>query len=103
MLNPTRLIWTDPTTREDDSPFVAADFKAYELGVRDVADFTPLLVLPTAFGVGESPIPDAIKGRRRSVIALRTIDQQDVVSAWSTSVEVAFVGPPRPVSGFAAV
>ena len=94
--NPTSISWTDPTQFEDGSPFGASDFKAYELGVDEGSGPVPLLALPTALGVGTSPIPDearSVKGRDL-LIHLRTLDNYGQISEWSNGVTVRFTGRP---------
>lgn len=98
MKNPTKLLWTDPTTFEDGSPFGASDFKAYELGASPTAGTQPtaaLLALPTKLGVGQSPIPDAVKNTKgKQYLSLRTLDNYGQTSDWSNQVEVVFTGRP---------
>lgn len=106
ILNPVgTLSWTDTAAYTDGTPFTAANFKAYELGVSDTANgaVTPLLVLPVNFGVGTAPMPDAIKGvvGRSQFLALRTIDVRDQTSAWSGRVEVRYTGVPLAPSALA--
>lgn len=104
-VNPTRMMWADPTTYTDGSAFGAADFQAYELGVGDgTGAVTALLALPVAFGVGESPIPDAVRDNVGPVqwIHLRTLDNYGGVSAWSNGVDVRFTSAPFPPSGLEA-
>ena len=107
ILNPTTLRWTDPTTRTDGSAFGAADFRAYELGASpdgSLTGATPLLSLPTAFGVGQSPIPTAVSDARNTPqwLHLRTVDANNLTSVWSTGVEVLFSSPPLAPAGFSA-
>ena len=106
-LNPTVLRWTDPTARTDGSAFGASDFRAYELGVS--SDGTPtnavsLLALPTAFGVGQSPIPSAVSDNRNTPqwLHLRTVDTNNLTSVWTTGLEVLFSSPPLAPAGFSA-
>lgn len=106
VLNPKgTLSWTDTTSYTDGTPFTAADFKAYELGVADTAlgSVTPLLVLPVNLGVGTAPIPDSIKSvvGRSQFLALRTIDVKDQASEWSGRVEVRYTGVPLAPSALA--
>lgn len=108
ILNPSTLRWTDPTARADGSAFGASDFRAYELGVSP--DGTPgnsvaLLTLPTAFGVGQSPIPTAVADSRNTPqwLHLRTIDNNSLMSVWSNGVEVLFSSPPLAPAGFSVV
>lgn len=106
-LNPTTLRWTDPTARVDGTPFGASDFRAYELGVSsdgNALNPTPLLVLPTAFGVGQSPIPTAVSDNRHVVqwLHLRTLDNLNQVSVWTNGLEVLFSSPPLAPAGFSA-
>jgi len=104
--NPKQIEWTDPTTYEDGTPFGASEFKAYELGAAQEAegDVTPLLVLPTAYGVGASPIPDAVVDVKDRVqwIALRTIAKTDEVSEWSGRLPVIYTRVPLAPSAFSA-
>ena len=104
--NPLELLWTDPTTFEDGSPFGASDFKAYELGSSTQASGppVPVLVLPTNLGVGKSPIPDSVKAvKGTSYLYLRTLDNYGQISAWTNPLEVRFTGRPLAPSGLAAV
>jgi hypothetical protein len=104
--NPQTLHWTDPTTFEDGSPFGASDFRAYELGTaaQETGTPVPVLVLPTNLGVGQSPIPDAVRSTRGlSYLFLRTLDNYGQNSAWSNAVEVRFTGRPLAPSGLSAV
>ena len=103
--NPKELLWTDPTTFEDGSPFGAADFRGYELGTSTApgAEPVPVLVLPVNLGVGRSPIPDVVKERKGlSYLYLRTLDNYDQMSIWTNPVEVRFTGRPLAPSGFSA-
>lgn len=107
VLNPTTMRWTDPTARADGSAFGASDFRAYELG--SSADGNPaspaaLLTLPTAFGVGQSPIPTAVSDARHIIqwLHLRTIDNLGQISVWSPGVEVLFSSPPLAPAGLSA-
>lgn len=107
-LNPSTLRWTDPTARTDGSAFGASQFRAYELGSSLAGDpaglVTPLLALPTAFGVGQSPIPTAVSDRRNQIqwLHLRTIDSNGLMSAWTNGVEVLFSAAPLEPAGFSA-
>jgi len=99
MKNPTRITWVDPTQYEDGTPFTAPDFVAYELGRSSSPTVDPtevLLVLPVALGVGQSPIPDAVRATRGlQYIFLRTRDVDDEVSVWSSpGAEVQFTRRP---------
>lgn len=101
--NATELRWTDPTHFEDGTPFGASDFKAYELGTTasQGAEPQPVLTLPTALGVGYSPIPDIVKATKgTSYLALRTLDNYGQMSDWSNAVEVRFTGRPLAPSAF---
>lgn len=105
ILNPTVLRWTDPTTRTDGSPFGAADFVAYELGSSpDGSNVTALLSLPTAFGVGQSPIPSAVSDVRNTIsfLHLRTVAVGGQVSDWTPGVEVLFAARPLAPTAFSA-
>lgn len=108
ILNPSQLRWTDPTTRTDGSGFGASDFRAYELGISPAGDptgtVTALLALPTAFGVGQSPIPNLVADNRNTPqwLHLRTIDNNNLMSAWSNGVEVLFASPPLAPAAFSA-
>ncbi len=105
ILNPREITWSDPTQREDGTSFGAADLRAYELGVVNAQGApTVLLALPVAYGVGRSPIPDALRavtGKPQS-IALRTVDSFGLTSDWTAPVEVAFVARPRAPAAFSA-
>jgi hypothetical protein len=105
-LNPQTIRWTDPSTRQDGSPFGASDFRAYELGAASnpTADPVALLALPTAYGTGSSPIPSQVSDTRNvsQFLALRTLDNLGLTSAWSNRVEVAFAVPPMAVGDFSA-
>lgn len=106
-LNPTVLRWTDPTARTDGSAFGASQFRAYELGASpdgSPAAASALLSLPTAFGVGQSPIPTAVSDNRNQIqwLHLRTIDTNNLMSDWTNGVEVLFASPPLAPAGFSA-
>lgn len=108
VLNPSRMLWTDPTARVDGSAFGASDFRAYELGVSPdgvLANVVALLVLPTAFGVGQSPIPSAVADSRNRLqwLHLRTVDTNNLTSEWTPGVEVLFASVPLAPAGFSAV
>lgn len=105
--NPKDLKWTDPTTYEDGSPFGAEQFKAYGVGVgpSDTGPFDEVFVLPTAYGVGESPIPDIVKQNKDAIqyLALRTIAKNDETSVWTGGVPVQFVDVPLAPSAFSVI
>jgi len=99
------MLWADPTQFTDGSPFTAADFKAYELGVGDgTGTVTPVLALPVAFGVGESPIPTQVAESTGVVqwLHLRTLDNYGQMSDWSNGIDVRFTSAPFPPSGLEA-
>jgi len=104
MINPREMSWADPTAREDGTAFGAPDFKAYELGsaAASTGPFTALLALPVQFGVGKSPIPDAVREitGRTQWLALRVVDRNNLASDWSAPVEVRFVARPRAPAAF---
>ena len=104
-VNPTRILWADPTQFTDGSAFGASDFKAYELGIGDGSgNVSALLALPVAFGVGESPIPTAVSDVTGAVqwIHMRTLDNYGRMSDWSNGVDVRFTSAPFPPSGLEA-
>lgn len=102
--NPKEILWTDPISYVDGAPFGASDLKGYELGVAEIdgGPITPLLVLPTAYGVGVSPIPDAVVQTKDKVqyLALRTIATNNEVSDWTSTIPVQFVSVPLAPSAF---
>jgi hypothetical protein len=103
--NPKEILWTDTNRYEDGSEFTASDFKAYELGFNNqpVAPAEPVVVMPTAFGVGRAPMPDAVKESRGiGYLYLRVRDNADQVSDWAGPVEVRFTGRPLAPTGFSA-
>ncbi len=100
VLNPRIIEWDDVREREDGSPFGAADLRAYELGVGTDDGVEPLLALPVAYGVGQSPIPDAVKELKAATLHLRCVDFSGLASDWSAGIAVAFVSRPRVPAGF---
>lgn len=104
-LNPSILRWADPAARVDGSPFGASDLRAYELG--SSPDGNPLavaalLALPTAYGVGQSPIPSVVQDNRGVIqwLHLRTVDNQGLTSVWTNGLEVLFSSSPLAPSAF---
>lgn len=104
--NPQDLQWTDPVSYVDGTPFGANDLLGYEFGVKQdlLADYTPVLVLPVAYGVGFSPMPDAVKETKNVIqyIALRTVAKNGESSEWTGPIPVQFVSVPLAPTAFSA-
>ena len=105
--NPTEITWTDTSQYVDGTPFGPADLRGYELGVKEnlETDYVPLLVLPVAYGVGVSPIPDAVKDRKNVLqyLGLRTVATNGESSEWTGPVPVQFVSVPLAPTAFSAI
>ena len=67
--------------------------------------FTEVYVLPTAYGVGASPIPDIVSSVKDELqyIALRTIAKNDEASVWTPGLPVKFVSVPLAPSAFSVI
>ena len=96
-----RLSWTDPTTREDGSPFdPASELAAINVAMRvqGATTFTPLPPVPA--GQELLDIPDLVGGTYEfEVIAEDVNGRVSAVVPLSVDVPIA---PPSPVGGLSA-
>jgi hypothetical protein len=85
----TQISWTPPTEYTDGSAYGSSDHAGYELGVLRDGQIQPHISVPATYDVTSWPLNELnLVEYGDHEIALRTVTQNSIVSAWSTTIVV---------------